>query len=425
MKIKSIITETSYPRGGYQPRFNRNFYDPGNHNIVGKMFDPNWAVWEYSPGYNIAEKAFDDIPKDEITRKMVRILLNELYNDASTQMVKLGRDYVTVPMLIQAFGDVLRYVPRDKILKADLRKIDELIANGINKIGMSFNGYSGYAGDENEANSWEDVGKIVKYLKEYFPKSFENWLAGDSEAFEVIDDSHTEWSPEMIRWHVYALKNGRGETPADYLSWIPKHLITPDFIDHIFSLYKDDRPSDMARDLSWLSPTDEFQDVDPKSVARFIEHMDNLSPELKDIAEWTDGKRHDFIQHLGAPVRSREERDALKRKEREEWERRVAAHRAEREREEAEKKAAEEQSKEDAIRRADPKEIDDKIRQNPSWLLDIPKDMRTLDRWVLAASLYPFIVSCVTDPALKEKIKAELEKTGEGELQRIKQLGGK
>lgn len=89
---------------------------------------------------------------------------------------------------------------------------------------------------------------------------------------------------------------------------------------------------------------------------------------------------------------------------------------------EADKKASQEKEQTDAILATDPKEIDDKIRKQPNYILHIPKEMQTLDRWVLAASLNPFMVTCIHEPGLREKVKAELDKTGEAELQRIKKL---
>ncbi len=66
------------------------------------------------------------------------------------------------------------------------------------------------------------------------------------------------------------------------------------------------------------------------------------------------------------------------------------------------------------------------IKSNPSNLFHIPADMRTFERWVLAASLNPKILNGIpaSQPDLKSKIEAELAKTGEGDLQRIKQLSG-
>jgi hypothetical protein len=132
---------------------------------------------------------------------------------------------------------------------------------------------------------------------------------------------------------------------------------------------------------------------------------------------------------------SREKMDKHKQEAKERF-KREQEHYAELNRlEKEQQKAEEERKKSDAIkyqeqakaeqekfRGLSDAEIDQMIQKNPSSLLKMPEDMRTLDRWVKAASLYPFIITCIHDKNLRSKVQHELNESGEGELQRIKKL---
>jgi hypothetical protein len=215
--------------------------------------------------------------------------------------------------------------------------------------------------------------KIIKFARENYPQ-VKSW-AVDS---EMHDDGRTRmWMSEF-------------NSPTAAITYATSNSVSPiDFIEFETQQAKDGSVLGYMRFVDKWSVPSSASGIPEKEIKQ---HFDDIRARVR--SEREEYTRQEELQ------RQRDAEEDSRTKEKEE--------------------AATEQ-----YRRMSDEEIDAMIDKNPSSLLKLPHDMRTIQRYVTAASLYPFILTCIKDPATKSEVKKELEQSGEGELQRIKQLSGK
>jgi hypothetical protein len=198
---------------------------------------------------------------------------------------------------------------------------------------------------------------------------------------------------------------------------------------------------DFSRLTATMSPEviKMFIDGSIANMAYTLEEVDSLGyaeeyPEVKEYIDSLKAKYGKQIASYKENLRVEAEKSQAEREERRRRREEEAKYKAEIERQEQEARLkwhsmtddertqhnleiAKQQSANHPARKWSDEQLTKYIQNKPTDLFNLPVDMRTPERWLEAARIYPKILDVATQPGLRDRIESQLE------LERIKKFG--